>query len=157
MRNRVHHDRGSWSEIVKHLATLLAIGLCIAAPATFAQELGRLFLTPEQRATLDERRRAKLPDKPEAVPVVVTPVTRVDGFVERGGGKSTVWVNGEAVPEGSRTGTARIEPGRPGGTRIIIGAPEEEREAKVRVGESVDTSTGSVQDPLGGGEIRVRK
>ena len=82
------------------LATILA-GLLGAAAATgaAAQELGRLFFTPDQRAALDARRKARVPDKPAATPQVESPVTRVNGVVQRSGGKSTVWVNGEAIPE----------------------------------------------------------
>jgi len=68
--------------------------LALLAPSvTLAQDLGRLFFTPEQREALDSRRKARVPDKPAAA-MVVSPTTRVDGFVKRSGGPSTVWVNG---------------------------------------------------------------
>ena len=57
---------------------LLAAGLLLSCSVQ-AQELGRLFFTPEQRAALDARRRARVPDKPAAVPIVASPTTRVDG------------------------------------------------------------------------------
>jgi len=142
---------------VRPLAALVALGLGLAALPAAAQELGRLFLTPEQRATLDARRKARVPDEAAAVPIVVAPTTRVDGYVQRSGGKSTVWVNGEPVREGARAAGARIVPAKPGATRIVIGAPEDAREAQVRVGQSVDTASGEVRDPLGDGEIRVRR
>ena len=142
---------------MRNLAVFLALGLCVAAPAAVAQELGRLFLTPEQRATLDARRKARVPDKPAAVAVVVAPVTRVDGFVQRTDGKSTIWVNGEATREGSRAGGANVQPSRPGGASVAIGAPEEARKAELRVGQSVDSVTGEVRDPLGDGAVKVRR
>ena len=45
------------------------VGMLLAAGATAAaaQELGRLFFTPEQRAELDARRKARVPDKPAQV------------------------------------------------------------------------------------------
>jgi len=140
-----------------HRAALLALGLAAAAPAAHAQELGRLFLTPEQRATLDARRKARVPDKPVAADVVVSPVTRVDGYVQRSGGKSTVWVNGQAQTEGAAQGLARIQRDRRGETSVAVPLGEEARGASARVGQSVDMSTGEVRDPLGDGEIKVRR
>ena len=73
---------------------------CFVPAVCFSQEVGRLFFTPDQRAALDARRKARVPDKPAAV-AVASPTTRVDGFVKRSRGPSTVWVNGEPLPEGA--------------------------------------------------------
>ena len=89
------------------IALAFGVSLCWTAAAR-AQELGRLFLTPEQRAALDARRKARVPDKPAATPVVESPTTRIDGTVRRPGGRSTVWVNGEAVQEGSQPDSVRV-------------------------------------------------
>src|SRR6185295_15860114 len=92
---------------MKRAIALLALAIA-PAPAQ-AQELGRLFFTPEQRAALDARRKARVPDKPAATPVIEQPATRIDGTVRRSGGRSTVWVNGEAVPENPRSEGARLQ------------------------------------------------
>ena len=85
--------------------------------AGLAQELGRLFFTPEQRAALDARRRARVPDKPAARRW--SPRRRpLDGYVARSSGPSTVWVNGEPLPEGS-SDAPRI--GRSGGPGLGAG------------------------------------
>src|SRR6185436_10031052 len=84
-----------------------------------AQELGRLFFTPEQRAALDARRKARVPDKPAAVPQAESPVTRINGAVRRSGGKSTVWVNGEAIQEGAADG-AKITGRERGAGRVTL-------------------------------------
>ena len=115
-----------------------------------AQELGRLFFTPEQRTALDARRKARVPDKPAAV-VVASPTTRVDGYVKRSGGRSTVWVNGESLPEGPSE--ARIGDGE----RVSIPLGEAGRRATLRPGEVLDRGTGEVRDVIGDGEIRVRR
>ena len=84
---------------MKALAAMVMGGaLLLGTAGAQAQELGRLFFTPEQRAALDARRKARVPDKPAAASAVEQPVTRVDGAVRRSGGRSTVWVNGEAIP-----------------------------------------------------------
>jgi hypothetical protein len=80
---------------------IAALATSLVAAGAGAQELGRLFFTPEQRAALDARRKARVPDKPAATPQAESPITRINGAVQRSGGKSTVWVNGEAIPEGA--------------------------------------------------------
>jgi hypothetical protein len=129
---------------------ILAAGLAFSGLPCKAQELGRLFFTPEQRSALDARRKARVPDKPAAV-VVASPTTRVDGYVKRSGGRSTVWVNGESLPEGPAE--ARLGDGE----RVSIPLGEAGRRATLRPGEVLDRGTGEVRDVIGEGEIRVRR
>jgi hypothetical protein len=110
----------------------MGITLLLATSAIGAQDLGRLFFTPEERAALDARRKARVPDRP-AAPVVASPTTRLDGYVRRSEGRSTVWVNGEALPE----------------------RPAEAR--RLKPGEVLDRGTGEVRDVIGDGEIRIRR
>ena len=131
------------------LAALLVLGL-LSAPCSAQEPLGRLFYTPEQRQALDARRRARLPDRPSA-PMVASPTTRLDGYVRRENGKSTVFVNGEALPE-----TAPEAP-RIGTGRVTVNVGESGARAGLRPGESLDRSTGEVKDVLGNGEIQVRR
>ena len=134
---------------MKPLATLLALAFLAAfgGPAA-AQEIGRLFFTPEQRQALDARRKARMPDRPSA-PVVASPTTRLNGYVQRGNGKSTVFVNGEAVPEHAP------EAPRIGEGRATVNVGESGARAGLKPGESIDRTTGEVRDVLGNGEIRV--
>jgi len=134
------------------LATLaLLLALLSAGPAA-AQELGRLFFTPEQRAALDARRAARLPDKPAAV--AESPTTRVDGYVKRSSGKSTVWVDGEAMPDGLQLEGLRLQRGNDP-TRVTVTIGEDGRRIVVRVGETLDRATGAVKDVIGDGEVRI--
>jgi len=125
------------------------LALLLAATPAMAQEVGRLFFTPEQRAALDARRKARVPDKPSAT-VVASPTTRVDGFVQRSRGPSTVWVNGEALPEGTGD-SPRIGP------RVTVPLGEGGRRAALKPGQTLDRGTGEVRDVIGDGEIRVRR
>jgi len=120
-----------------------------------AQEMGRLFFTPEQRAALDARRKARVPDKPAAVPVTESPVTRVNGAVRRGGGKSTVWVNGEMIQENAQADGPRLLPKGPKSGGVSIPAGEGPQRYDLRVGESLDRGSGEVRDIVGEGEIRI--
>jgi hypothetical protein len=129
-------------------AVILLIALLLPGVA-FAQEVGRLFFTPEQRAALDARRKARVPDKPAAT-VVASPTTRVDGFVKRSGGPSTVWVNGEALTEGAGD-APRI------GAQVSVPLGEGGRRANLKPGETLDRGSGEVRDVIGDGEIRIRR
>ena len=134
---------------------LFAAGIALGAMNANAQELKRLFFTPEQREALDARRKARVPDKPAAVPVTESPVSRVDGAVQRGGGKSTVWINGETIPENSQADGARVTPRSPNPGRVSIPAGEGPQRYDLRVGESVDRGSGKVRDVVGEGEIKI--
>ena len=133
------------------MSSRIAIGVLalLITGSAFAQEVGRLFFTPEQRAALDARRKARVPDKAAAT-VVASPTTRVDGYVQRSTGPSTVWVNGEPLPEGTGDAT-RIGP------RVSVPLGDGGRRATLRPGEVLDRGTGEVRDVIGDGEIRVRR
>jgi len=132
---------------------LIAVALATCAAAAQAQELGRLFFTPEQRAQLDERRKAHVPDKPAAV-LIESPSTRLDGYVKRSNGESTVFVNGEAIPEGAETEGMRVVPDRASVDRATIFTGDSGRRVPLKVGESLDRGTGTVRDIVDG-EVRV--
>lgn len=127
-------------------ALVLFLAILLSENAT-AQQLGRLFFTDDQRAALDARRRARVPDKPSAAPVAASPTTRLDGFVKRSGGPSTVWVNGEQLPENVRPGERSVSvPVGDSGTRV-----------ELRPGQVLDRGSGEVRDVIGDGEIRIRR
>jgi hypothetical protein len=130
------------------------IAALLAAPPAGAQELGRLFFTPEQRAALDARRKARVPDKPAAVAQVESPVTRINGAVRRSGGKSTVWVNNEAIQEGAQADGAKIAGRERGAGRVTLPTGEG-AQRDLSVGQSLDRGSGEVRDVIGEGEIRV--
>ena len=127
--------------------------LVAAATPAAAQELGRLFFTAEQRDALDARRKARLPDAPVAA--APSRSTRIDGYVMRPGGKSTIWVNGEALPEGSRSEEVRAFVHRDDPGRVSLSVGEGGQRAKVKVGETLDIGSGEARDLIGDGRIRV--
>jgi hypothetical protein len=131
--------------------------LVLFAPVTevLAQELGRLFFTPEQRAALDARRKARVPDTP-AVAVAASPTTRVDGFVRRSGGPSTVWVNGEPLGEHGPE-APRIVRGATSDPRVSVPVGDGGTRFSLKPGQVLDRGSGAITDVLGpGGELRVR-
>jgi hypothetical protein len=137
-------------------AAVLLLGAALAAAAApcAAEELGRLFFTPEQRAALDARRKARVPDKPAAA-AVAAPTMRLDGYVKRSAGRSTVWVNREALDE-----SALESPHIPRGTsddRVSVPVGDSRSRIHMRPGETLDRGNGEVRDVIGDGEIRIRR
>jgi hypothetical protein len=130
------------------------LALALLAPAAQAQELGRLFFTPEQRSSLDARRKARVPDKPAAV--VAAPITRLDGYVKRSAGPSTVWINGESLTE-SAPEAPRIDSGLAAEGAVSITIGESGARIRLKPGEALDRGNGEVRDVLGDGEIQVQR
>ena len=130
------------------LAGVVGLAVLCSTPV-LGQDLGRLFFTPEQRQQLDARRKARVPDKPTAA-AVASPTTRLDGYVKRSGGRSTVWVNGESTDD-----TPRI-PGSSDG-RVPVHVGETGQRVPLKPGETLDRGSNEVRDVIGGGEIRVRR
>lgn len=105
-------SRRAWVATMAALAALVALSAVVAP--VHATDLGRLFLTPAERAALDRARLGA--DVPEPTPPVEAPApldlvvdeviedlepVRVDGFVRRSGGPATVWVNGTDSYQGN--------------------------------------------------------
>ena len=131
--------------------TIVLLALTLAVAAAEAQELGRLFFTPEQRAALDARRRARLPDNPASV--AATPVTRVDGFVKRSAGPSTIWINGEWTTESAPEAPRITEPA----PSVSVSVGETGGRVRLKPGETLDRGNGEVRDVIGDGDIQVRR
>jgi len=136
------------------LGLLLFAVLVALPPALHAQSLGRLFLTPAQRAALDLRRASRVPDKPAAV-IVESPTARINGQVVRSDGRSTVWVNGAAVREGSQTEGLRVAPASSTAESVSLSIGEGDRQVELKVGESMNRDTGEVRDLVGDGTVGV--
>jgi hypothetical protein len=119
--------------------------LCLAAPAA-AEELGRLFFTPQQRQDLD-RRRATNRAEEEAPQIKEGPLT-LEGHVQRSSGKTAVWING--VPQ--YDSPAGRDP-----ARVTVVPNEGEPGVSLKIGQIYERSSGAVRDNLNGGEITVGK
>ena len=134
---------------MKRFAPLIFLLALVVGENCRAQELGRLFFTPEQRHALDARRKARVPDKPAAA-AVVSPTLRLDGYVKRSGARSTVWVNGEAVDDSS-------PPAGGSDARVGVTVGETRSRVQLKPGEVLDRGNGEVRDVLGDGQIRIQR
>ena len=90
------------------LGFLVVASALSVAPAS-AEELGRLFLTPQQRQELDWRRQTNFVERETVVESLVT----VNGRVIRSSGRTTTWINGVPEDDTYRSADpARVEIGR---------------------------------------------
>jgi hypothetical protein len=127
----------------EHPRLLIACALLFALAAdsaAAAENLGRLFFTPQQRQDLDRRRQANIQESAATANSQVT----VNGQVSRSQGKNTVWING--VPQES----AR-RPSDP--ARVSVPAGEGESSINVKIGQTLDRVRGEVRDPMGNGAV----
>lgn len=114
---------------------LIALVLLLVAQEATAESLGRLFLTPEQRAVLElQRQYGTLTQQKEMADSL-----RLDGVVRRNGepgnGASTIWINGHPRHDeriDSRTGFT-VFASHPERVDFHIG---NESPATLRVGET---------------------
>jgi len=141
-RQRSSRARSIRKASVRIFAAALLLAT-FAGSAAAAENLGRLFLSPQQRQDLDRRRQANLQ---EQAPVIVERLVTVNGQVSRSSGKTTVWLNG--VPEAS----AR-KPRDP--ARVILPGSENEPSVSLKVGQTIDKIRGGVTDPIGKGKIET--
>jgi hypothetical protein len=128
---------------------LLSLAILAPACAADAPELGRLFFTPERRATLERQRAFNI----QEAQTLQGNSMSLDGVVYRSGGKATVWINQRAQTEGesSRTGVnAVVSPKTPGSALL---APGDEAPAQLKVGETINRATGERNTRLGGGAV----
>ncbi|MDO8294192.1 MAG: hypothetical protein Q7T29_15230 [Gallionella sp.] len=97
--------------------------LLIAAPPTYAKELGRLFFTAEQRAQLEYSQQKNNPAPGNARSLTV------NGIVQKYGGERTVWINGVPQPAGKSDERAPES--------VPVAIPGQSQPAKLKVGQRV--------------------
>ncbi|MBI4191566.1 MAG: hypothetical protein HY525_13635 [Betaproteobacteria bacterium] len=131
---------------------LAAIILMLCAGPLAAADLGRMFFTPAQRATLDNARKQNIrieigSDNEQAAAPAPAPVPQnisVNGLVRRSDDKSTVWLNNRAVSE-PHTGGINVSPGK-NDNRVKLSMPESGRSIDLKVGQTVEIVSGTIQE-----------
>lgn len=131
----------------------LVASTCRAEPSRPIEPvLGRLFLTPEWRTTLERQRQLN----PQQSRRIESEQLRLDGIVVRSSGRSTVWINGQPQTENSsETGIkAALSRRTPGHAILSTGAVPS---VDLEVGVTLDQETGEKRGGLADGEIRIRR
>ncbi|MDB5800389.1 MAG: hypothetical protein JWL63_1328 [Rhodocyclales bacterium] len=93
-----------------------------AANADSPAGLGRLFVTPQKRALLDELRHGNV----RIEPTQQLENVRLDGIVRRSSGKQTIWINGQSYNDRAPVtrmdeSSARIISGSKAGVELKVG------------------------------------
>lgn len=118
------------------MRAILKIGLCVfaltAATLTDADELGRLFFTPEQRAQFD------FSYDREAGPDNNGRALMLNGIVQKHGGKRTAWING--VPQAVGRSDERSPESVP------VPLPGQDKSVRLKVGQRVLLSPSASPD-----------
>ena len=146
---------------MKQLFTVTLVTLFAIAGGAQAAELGRLFLTPQERAALDRARHtvkeqvAQQPVTETALTDIVledeeleaeAPVT-VDGYVSRSAGPATVWVNGTDTFQGDLgefgTDAQRVEIET---SRVRIPIAGTDTPVLLKPGQSFDPGLNTISD-----------
>lgn len=125
------------------LLAVIALGLAAQFAQAADPPVGRIFFTPEQRTQLDalrKQRAAASQVRDEPVPEFVT----YNGIVRRSDGKTTVWINDEALSEAELRSKRSIvgSIGRNG--QVTLQAPQTAVELKV--GQSATLFTGKIEE-----------
>ena len=132
----------------KRQAVMLMFCLAGFAAADDAR-LGRLFLTPNERAALDSARQNNQPPQKIVEPggknnnAVVKPIT-VQGFVKRSDGKGTVWINGSPIQENSSTGAVAVGPLSADSDQVRITLSASGQSIRLKAGQRYDAASGKV-------------
>ncbi len=134
---------------------LLLMLVAGAAGAAGAAELGRMFFTPAQRATLDAARKQNVrveigndeAERPPASPAAAAPVpqtVRLNGLIQRSDGKNTVWLNNKPVT-GAESGSLNVSTNR-NDTRVKLQVPDSGRSMDLKVGQSAEILSGTIEE-----------
>jgi hypothetical protein len=139
---------------MSRLSRTLAMA-CIASaalPLAHAEDqLGRLFLTPERRAVLEQQRQFNIQEQQTLQGSTMS----LDGIVVRSSGKQTVWINGRTQNDNSKDlgVTTRISPANPGNAGIEAG---DGASTRLHVGQKINRATREISDGLEGGRVEVK-
>jgi hypothetical protein len=125
----------------------VAVVLMLGAGTVASADLGRVFFTPAQRATLDNLRQQNIrsapgSDKEQAAPA--QQYVSVNGVVRRSDGKSTVWLNNRAV-SGQRAGGLNVSISN-NDNRVRLTVPESNRSIDLKVGQTLEIVSGTIEE-----------
>ena len=127
---------------------LVFIALMVPFVSTAAEPLGRLFFTPQQRATLDNARAQKTTAKIEAETEPITPPEKisVNGVIKRSDGQSTVWINNRPLNEKRAPSGIKIISHSADNASVTLQLPQSSHNVDLKVGQNLDATSGQIQE-----------
>lgn len=134
--------------------TLMLTVMTIITVDCQAEPLGRLFFTPERRATLERQRQLNIQEKTQETIEVAS--VHVNGMVRRSGSKATVWVNGRPQQTDNTTSGILVTPSSSEVNRVGIRVGDE-IPSSLKVGETLNRATQEMTSGLAGGQIQINR
>ncbi len=108
----------------RYLLSFLLMPLSGLAPAVQADELGRLFFTPQQRQQLEYQQTSNSEVDSGGRGYVI-----VNGVVQKQGGNRTVWING--VPQSAGRGNDKTP------ANVSVTVPGKSQPVPAKVGQKI--------------------
>lgn len=118
-----HAEKPEYATMKSVYKIVFCIFSIISSAIIHAEEIGRLFYTPGQRAQIDyNSTRAASPEKNDRR-------VMLNGIVQRQGGKRTVWING--VPRQAGQSDEHSP------ESMVVPVPGQSKSIKIKVGQKV--------------------
>ena len=124
---------------------LAFITLMLPLISSAAEPLGRLFFTPEQRATLDNARRQNIKIEVETE-MPTLEIISVNGLIQRSDGLSTVWINNQPLNEKRAPSGIKIISRSSHDARVTLQLPQSSRNVDLKVGQNLDAISGQIHE-----------
>ena len=124
---------------------LAFITLMLPLVSFSAEPLGRLFFTPQQRATLDNSRGQNIKIEIETETPALE-IISVNGVIKRSDGQSTVWINNHPLNEKRVPSGIKIISRSADDASVTLQLPQSSRNVDLKVGQNLDTASGQIQE-----------
>ncbi len=125
---------------------LAFIAMMLPLVSSAAEPLGRLFYTPEQRATLDNARRQNIKIEVETETPTPPENISVNGVIKRSDGQSTVWINNRPLNEKRAPSGIKIIGRSADNTSVTLQLPQSSHNVDLKVGQNLDATSGQIQE-----------
>lgn len=133
---------------MKQPFVLRSIALCLvllaAVPAPAAEPLARLFLTPSERAALEQLRlQGGVASVAQVSEVGAAGQLTLEGYARHSSGKATAWVNADGGQQAHMVGTG---PGRRGQPALVVLRQPDGKTIALKVGQTYDRASHAVRE-----------
>ena len=130
----------AYIQLVASLCVML-VTLSAHATESFTPQLGKLFLQPDKRVSLERQRLYNIREAENLESETLT----VNGIVQRSGGKHTVWLNQKAQHENNKSTPLQVQLNRRAPAQASV-QDGQESTTRLKVGEVYNRSTQEARD-----------
>lgn len=125
------------------LTTAILLGLAASASA---EQIGRLFFSPDERAMLEQQRQKGGVAHTAAKRITLT------GLVKRSSGKTTIWIN--QIPQNENESPQGIAiAGKASAPQAVPLLLPSGKRVEIKAGQTYDTASGKVREGYEGAQL----